>query len=115
MRMAVPRIVTSGVSHIGVARVPDVSHMPHVPDVSYVTHMADVPYISHMSNMADIANVADVADVPHACIVADVYLRQVQVARQERHQRVTHADAQTGEVDYIYCLHITPRSWLLHH
>jgi hypothetical protein len=87
MRVAVPRIVTGGVSHVGVARVPDMAH------VSYVAYMADMPYISHMSNMADIANVTQVADMPRARIVADVNVRQVQVAGQERHQRVTHADA----------------------
>jgi hypothetical protein len=68
-----------------------------------------IPHVTRMSPAADMTGVSYVTDVAHAAVVAEMHVRHVHVARQERHQRIKHANAQTGEVDDIYCVHITPQ------
>jgi hypothetical protein len=67
-----------------------------------------VACISNVTGVSYMAHISHVTDVAHAAIVAEMHVWQMKIARQERHQRVKHADAQTGEVDNIYSLHVTP-------
>jgi hypothetical protein len=52
-------------------------------------NMTDVAHVAHVPNVSNVTYVADVAD---AAIVAR-HVWQVQMPSQERHQRVTYADA----------------------